>query len=170
MGSSVSHRHREVIERICQAVRKTAVDEERHAKEQWQRIFLAGKRNHSGHDKATSDSQQSRTPRPDSKASLENLLRRSTQVNRRQTGKQRHQKASHNVTRKDKQQLTYGTCHTAPTLFIAQGHKTCGTRIQRQLIAHHREQTKREQHSTYNIGISQVAPAGNADSYTRENG
>ena len=58
MFTGVCQRSRQIVERIGKTVRKTTVDEERHAKEQCQRLSFAGKSNNCCHNKTAAYCQQ----------------------------------------------------------------------------------------------------------------
>ena len=76
-------RGREVVEGVSHAVGEAAHNEERHREKQRQEILLSCKCHGSCHKKAATDSEDSATDSSCTEAELNDILRRSLDVHRR---------------------------------------------------------------------------------------
>lgn len=132
---------------------EAAHDEERHTKQQWQVLSLAGKGHCSGHDETATYGQHTASERSHGQSALQNLLRCFLQRHRAASHHQRHQQAAYQVSTQDEQQLSHFT-------FL---DKTRSARVELQRIVNHGEKAKGKQHSTNDAFLCQIAKSGNTD-------
>ena len=79
---SIAYGYGEVVERIGQAVRESAIDEERYTEEQRQGFAFAGEGDNGGHDESAADSEQTRTHGTYGQAAFEDALCSTAQIHR----------------------------------------------------------------------------------------
>ena len=83
MSLEEGYRHACVVERICHAVGKAAHDEERNREQERKHVALTGECHRCGHEQTARDAEETACEGSGPESELEDLLRRSLDIHRR---------------------------------------------------------------------------------------